>query len=165
MVSEHCVRTAGSFHHQERLAIPTDAYEFDTSALRQAIAALDRTIAVRARREAAGGVPSDELDALQAGVIQCFAFTYELAWKFMKRWIVHNVSRDVVDGVPRRELFRLAAEYRLIDEVERWMDFHHARNLTSHTYQVKLASAVFEQALLFVEGAKRFAARLEERRG
>ena len=45
---------------------------------------------------------------IAAGVIQNFAFTYELCWKFMKRWIEENVNSEIVDGVTRRELFRKA---------------------------------------------------------
>jgi hypothetical protein len=35
----------------------------------------------------------------------------------MKRWLEENVGSASVDGVPRRELFRLAAESRLIEEL------------------------------------------------
>lgn len=73
-------------------------------------------------------------NAIKAGAIQHFEFTYELCWKTMKRWIEMNVSIVEVDGVTRRELFRQAAENRLIEDVEQWMRYHTARNITSHTY-------------------------------
>ncbi|MHB1460911.1 MAG: nucleotidyltransferase substrate binding protein [Armatimonadota bacterium] len=89
-------------------------------------------------------------NGLRSGVIQNFEFTYELAWKFIKRWLEHNLGASYVDGVSRRELFRLAAENRLIDDVDRWMDYHQDRNLTSHTYNEDIAQQVYESAVQFV---------------
>jgi hypothetical protein len=47
---------------------------------------------------------------LQAGVIRHFEFTYDLCRKRMKRWLDLNLSPDLTDGIPRKELFRLAVE-------------------------------------------------------
>lgn len=59
-----------------------------------------------------------------------------------------NIGRTSVDGVTRRELFRLAAEYRLID-VDEWMFFHQARNQTSHTYDESVENEVFDVSRQF----------------
>ncbi len=74
---------------------------------------------------------------LQAGLIQNLEFTYEVCWKTMKRWLEVNVG-DNAEGVTRRELFRMAAENRLIDDVEAWMTFRELCNQTSHRYDSKL---------------------------
>lgn len=100
---------------------------------------------------------------IRAGVIQNFEFTYELCWKFMRRWIEENVGASFVDGVPRAEIFRYAAENLLIDDVLRWMDYHKARNATSHTYSAKTADAVFAVAGEFLCDAKKFLASLSLR--
>lgn len=100
---------------------------------------------------------------VKAGVIQNFEFTYEVCWKFMKRWLEENVGASYVDGVSRQELFRIAAENRLITDVERWLDYHKARNLTSHTYNAETAESVFESATEFIHDAKRFLKELEAR--
>jgi len=102
-------------------------------------------------------------DGLKAGVIQNFEFTYELCWKFMKRWLEDNLGSSYVDGVSRRELFRIAAENQLIADVDRWMDYHKARNRTSHTYNEVIFEEVFEAAVDFLHFAKCFLQELERR--
>lgn len=100
---------------------------------------------------------------LRAGVIQSFEFTYEMCWKFMKRWLEANVGRTYVEGVARRELFRLAFENGLIADIERWMDAHFARNRTSHTYDEDAAVDVLAVAREFVHDAEQLAAALAAR--
>jgi nucleotidyltransferase substrate binding protein (TIGR01987 family) len=80
--------------------------------------------------------------AFAAGVIKHFEFTYELCWKAMKRWLNDNVSPEITDGISRRELFRLAAQYRLIGDVEEWMVYHMGRNQTAHRYGQVMADEV-----------------------
>ena len=46
-------------------------------------------------------------EGIKAGVNQNFKVTYELCWKFTKRWRENNIGATYVDGVTRRELFRL----------------------------------------------------------
>ncbi len=93
-------------------------------------------------------------NAIKAGAIQHFEFTYELCWKTMKRWIEMNVSIVEVDGVTRRELFRQAAENRLIEDVEQWMRYHTARNITSHTYEPSVAESVYQITHSFLKDAE-----------
>lgn len=89
----------------------------------------------------------DLWETVRAGVIQNFEVAYEQCWKMMKRWLEKNIGSTYVDGVTRRELFRLAAESRLITDVERWMDYHTARNQTSHTYVQQLPKACLRKQL------------------
>ncbi|MDD3594877.1 nucleotidyltransferase substrate binding protein [Sulfuricurvum sp.] len=99
-------------------------------------------------------LPSNIKDTIRAGVIQNFEVCYEQSWKMMKRWLEENVGSSYVDGVTRRELFRVAFENKLIDDVDRWMDFHKSRNETSHTYDQATAEEVFSDAEFFVEDAR-----------
>ena len=103
----------------------------------------------------------DLRETVRAGVIQNFEVAYEQCWKMMKRWLEENIGSTYVDGVTRRELFRLAAESRLITDVERWMDYHTARNQTSHTYDEATAQSVFEEATQFADDAKQLLRKLE----
>ena len=135
----------------------------ETSSLKKGIASLERATRVAVGKQADPEIGKDEMETIAAGVIQNFAFTYELCWKFMKRWIEENVNSEIVDGVTRRELFRVSAENRLIDDVNRWMEFHRARNSSSHIYDEKIAEEVFAAAMSFLPDAKEFAARLDAR--
>lgn len=133
----------------------------DLSSLQKAVPALAGVLAKSDDRELMSHLDEVTCNAVRAGVIQHFEFTYELCWKFIKRWLENNVTP--VDGVTRRELFRLAAENRLIDVVEQWMRYHEARNLTSHVYQPEIAERVYNTAHDFSRDAARLLAALEAR--
>jgi len=136
--------------------------ELDLTALRKAAQALKRAAAVWE-----GLTPVQQIkdigETVRAGVIQSFEFTYELCWKFMRRWLEMNIAPDAADGVSRRELFRLSAEQKLIDDVDIWMEFHTARNITSHVYDEEKAALVLEKALSFYTYAALLLERLEEK--
>ena len=136
----------------------------ELESLQGAIRSLESAIGVvRQKQDPGSGTSAAELEVIRAGVIQSFEFTHELCWKFMKRWLEDNIGSAYVDGVPRRELFRLAAENRLLTDVERWMDYHRARNRTSHIYDPAVAAIVLAEAMAFLPDAQRFLQRLTER--
>ena len=135
----------------------------DLTSLRSAIASLEKSIrSYRVLSENSTLTP-DDINTVKAGVIQNFEVAYEQCWKFMKRWIEQNVSSEIVDGVTRRELFRVGAENRLIDDVAQWMEFHQSRNLTAHTYDAENAGQAFSSALIFIDAASSFLKRLDVR--
>ena len=107
--------------------------------LAKSIDALNRSVLISKNLKACD---NDLQEIVRAGVIQNFEVAYEQCWKMMKRWLEENVGSTYVDGVSRRELFRLAAESHLITDVERWMDYHISRNQTSHTYDEGTAQSV-----------------------
>ncbi len=133
------------------------------NSLVNAIDSMDRALRFANKRIIMEDINEEEKEVIRAGVIQNFEFTYELCWKFMKRWIEENISPGIVDGVTRRELFRLSAENHLIIDVEKWMEFHSARNKTSHTYDENIADDVYQAAVEFLPWAKDFLSRLEAR--
>ena len=104
----------------------------------------------------------DLQETVRAGVIHNFELAYEVSWKMIKRWLKENIGDAAVDsGVTRRDIFRLGAENHLIVDVERWMEYHEARNSTSHTYDEEAASNVFLVAAEFVHDAKQLLRVLE----
>jgi nucleotidyltransferase substrate binding protein (TIGR01987 family) len=139
--------------------------KLDLSSLKKGVGSLERTLKVAADAKFMDGLADDQRDAVRAGAIQNFEFTYELCWKFMKRWLGSNLGVSHVEGVARRELFRLAAESKLIFDVDKWMEYHDARNETSHTYDEETAEDVFETAGRFARDARAFLKALEARNG
>ena len=130
-----------------------------------ALSALDKSIATWKKLSQAPGLTVDDLLTVKSGVIQHFEVAYEQCWKFMKRWLELNVSPYIADGVPRRELFRLSAENRLIDDIDLWMEFHKARNLTAHTYHAGNAEQAFQAAIILPKQGALLLERLRERNG
>lgn len=106
---------------------------------------------------------ADLQETVHAGVIQHFKVAYEQSWKMLKRLLKENIGAASVEGVTQRNLFRLGAENRLIVDVERWMEYHDARNSTSHTYDEDAAEKVFAEATEFVHDAKHLLKLLEAR--
>ncbi len=132
----------------------------ELESLRKAIQALERSLQAAERAQ---GLAPEFQETIQAGVILRFGMTYELSWKFMKRWIQEQVGATQVDGVTRRGLFRQAAENHLIEDVNAWMDHHAARNLTSHTYDEATAQEVFEASPALLKNAQALLRALEAR--
>ena len=131
--------------------------------LQSAVSALAAVLAKSDDVEFMNNLDDVARNAIKAGVVQHFEFTYELCWKFIKRWLETNIGPAVADGVTRRELFRLAAESRLLEDVEQWMRYHEARNLTTHIYQPEIAEKVYNTAHEFARDAARLLAALEAR--
>ena len=128
--------------------------------LAKSIGILERSIKTANR---VGASDEDLQEAVRAGVIHSFKLAYELSWKMMQRWLKENIGAASVDGVTQRNLFRLSAENHLIADVERWMDYHKARNSTSHTYNEDTALNVFAEAAEFVHDVKYLLRMLEAR--
>jgi nucleotidyltransferase substrate binding protein (TIGR01987 family) len=135
--------------------------KLDLSSLRKAVESLKKTIRVADDRAFMSGLNEDQKEAIRAGVIQNFEFTYELCWKFMRRWLEVNLGPVYVAGVSRRQLFRLSAEHRLVGDVDQWMEYHDARNETAHTYDENTAEDVFETAQKFLVDAQKLLQALE----
>ncbi len=133
------------------------------SSLSQSFDSLGRAVKVYQKMLGGNEPNSDLMLTLRAGVIQNFEFTYDQSWKLMKRWLDVHVEAHLADGLTRRGLFRLAAEHKLINDVEKWMEFHQARNLSSHTYSEVMADDVLKYAVQFGMFVQDLLGRLEER--
>lgn len=73
-----------------------------------------------------------ELNELEEqGLIQCFEYNHELAWKTQKDFLEAQGIRDLFGS---KTVAREAFAAGLIDDGKVWMDMIESRNLTSHTY-------------------------------
>ena len=74
----------------------------ELESLKKAIGALGDVLDREHDQDLMASLDTVTQNGLKAGAIQHFEFTYELCWKFMKRWLEANVGSAYVDGVSRR---------------------------------------------------------------
>lgn len=96
-------------------------------------------------------------DLEKAGAIQYFEFTYELAWKTLKR-VLSARGRELNSP---KTVFREAALEKLIDDPELWFDFTKDRNETVHTYNRSKANSIFLDLPLFDQEMQKLISRLK----
>ncbi len=101
---------------------------------------------------------------LRDATIQRFEFTFEVAWKTLKRFLEES-SIESIDRLTNRQLFRLGFEQGLLRDSAAWMLYLGRRNLTSHVYSEAIAAQVFEVIPQFLEDARFLLAQLEQRLG
>ncbi|MHB8472819.1 MAG: nucleotidyltransferase substrate binding protein [Gammaproteobacteria bacterium] len=107
----------------------------DLSSFQRALDSLDRGLS------RSHGAPGDE--ELRGACIQRFEFTFELAWKMLKRRLMLDLPNTTeLEGMNYRALIRIGAEQGLIQEVTAWFVYRDKRNITSHTYDPAKAAEV-----------------------
>lgn len=79
-------------------------------------------------------------DLERQGLIQAFEFTHELAWKLLKDYLDFQGNSELITG--SRDAAREAFKRSIISDGEVWMKMIESRNLTSHTYNVKVAQDI-----------------------
>ena len=73
------------------------------------------------------------------GLIQCFEYTHELAWKTLKDFLE---TRGVVDLFGSKDATRGAFKLGILSEGEIWMNMIKSRNQTSHLYDEKVVEEI-----------------------
>lgn len=134
----------------------------ELEALENSILALENSIEVYKRIVNDNKNDKKLIDALRSGVIQNFEVAFEQSWKFIVRWLNENISYGIAQGITKKELFRLAGEHLLIDDVSKWIYFKDLRNQTSHIYSKTTANEVLKSALQFLPYVKYLIKRLKE---
>lgn len=135
----------------------------ELSSLKKAVSSLDRASQFAAERLSDENISEQESEVVKAAVIQNFEFTYELCWKFMKRWLETNLTPGMMDGITKKELFRYALENHLISDFYTWVEYHEMRNRTSHTYDSTIANEIYQKAKDFLKHSKELLSALEKR--
>jgi nucleotidyltransferase substrate binding protein (TIGR01987 family) len=136
----------------------------DLTSLKAAAAAFGDALsyALRVEGKPEGSREPFEFEITRAALIHHFEFSYELCWKTMKRFIEMDIGEEA-DILSRRDLFRLAAERRLIEDFDRWLHYHRSRNRTSHTYNENVAKEVYQCAKDFNDDLRAFVGTMERR--
>lgn len=70
------------------------------------------------------------------GLIQGFEFTHELSWKLLKDFLEERGRMNIYGS---KDACREAFQAGLLDNGDVWMDMIPSRNLSSHTYNEKIA--------------------------
>jgi nucleotidyltransferase substrate binding protein (TIGR01987 family) len=107
---------------------------------------------LRAREQLAQALKTAKSELEKTGAIKCFEYCYELSWKLMRKILL---KKGIETNSPR-DAFREAAINALINDPEIWFDFILKRNLTSHTYDEKLAKDMFEFLPVFLKEVDKF---------
>ena len=121
--------------------------------LERAITALSAGLERTRDDDFMGSLDEVSQNVMMSGVIQHFEFTYEISRVLIERWLRTNYGAEV-RGVSRKEMYRFAGQYDLIDGVERWFNYHEERNRTSHRYDEQLLQMIDDTIPQFVEDAQ-----------
>ena len=80
-------------------------------------------------------------DLEKEGVIQRFEYTFELAWKTLKDYLIYNGV--AFDQITPRSVIKEAFAAKIIKDGQTWIDMLEQRNLMAHTYDREVFDAVF----------------------
>jgi nucleotidyltransferase substrate binding protein (TIGR01987 family) len=84
------------------------------------------------------GLQKESLDPYQeAGIIQCFEFTFELSWKTLKDFL-ESMGTNVTFP---RDTIKEAFATQIIKDGHLWIEMLEKRNILSHTYNRQQATA------------------------
>jgi len=93
---------------------------------------------------------------IRDGLIQRFAFTYEISHKMLKRYLeMASFTPDQFDGMPFQDVIRSGNEQGLLlSDWPSWRKFRDMRGKTSHTYDEAKALEVVAEIPAFLAEAR-----------
>jgi len=94
--------------------------------------------ALKAAVELAGQRELTDLE--KQGMIQCFEFTFELAWNTVKDYLEEQGITGIIGS---KNTVRHAFNEGIIEDGEIWMDMINDRNLASHVYDEETANNLY----------------------
>lgn len=100
----------------------------------------------------------------RAAAIQAFEYTYELAFKMIKRRIVMSLENPKeIDDMTFNDIIRMAYGKNMVkSDISIWCEYRKKRGITSHIYDEKKAQQVFESVQSFLDEARYVLHRLQE---
>lgn len=120
--------------------------------------------AINSFKKALDELKKDDRSFIKDSVVQRFEYTYELCYKFFKRYLrIADRSDSDTDFVPIQELVRTANQMGMFKgDWGDWKKYREARNITSHTYDEDKAEEIVAVAQKFYEEAVYFENKLKE---
>lgn len=95
----------------------------------------------------------------KTATIKAFEFTYDLAWKTMKRLLdFKGISTDIVGGP--RDYFREAAALGMVSDPKIWFGFIELRNNAIHPHDEEAMNQIIEALPVFSEALTDFLFRI-----
>jgi nucleotidyltransferase substrate binding protein (TIGR01987 family) len=116
------------------------------SSLGKALAALEQGFIEHAAHS--------ELLTVRDRVIQRLEIAVDLSWKLTARVLRDAFGVPSGDILTKKDIFRQAAKYGLLDNPEGWFGHYEARNDTSHMYDNDIAEQTFARTRVFLVDAK-----------
>ena len=106
----------------------------------------------------------DMSDLEKEGTIQRFEFTFELAWKTMKDFLLFSgIQLDIISP---KNIIKESFAANIIKEGQLWIDMLEARNMLSHAYDQEVfentLKAISKDYLSLLHGFKQFLDNKEE---
>ena len=100
-------------------------------------------------------------------MIQRFEYTYSISLKMIKRYLAGGAFVfENIDGMTFNEMIRQANKMGILrSNLEKWDIYRQKRNLTSHTYDEKIAQDVVSIIEDFALEAKHLLEKLKEKLG
>lgn len=95
-------------------------------------------------REALQTPLADLSDLEKEGVVQRFEYTFELAWKTIKDYLVF--TGIILEQTTPRHTIKQAFAAKIIEDGQVWIDMLEHRNLMPHTYDRE----TFEKAMIAI---------------
>lgn len=92
-------------------------------------------------REAFAEALDEMSDLEKEGAIQRFEYTFELAWKTLKDYLIYQGV--TFDQITPRTVIKQAFAARIIEDGQIWINMLEQRNLMAHTYDRQTFEMVF----------------------
>ena len=124
----------------------------DSDALRA-----DFSNALNQMREALA-IPAEN-DVIKAGCIQYFEFSFELAWKTIKR----TAEEEGLECTSPKSALKTAFGSGWITEEDLWLEMLSARNMIAHTYNAAEALKIHTRLPVYLETMEALARTLAAR--
>lgn len=82
----------------------------------------------------------------EQGLIQCFEYTYELAWNLLKDYLEADGNQNITGS---RSAITEAFKVGLITDGNAWMEMFKDRNQTNHTYNDSTSQEIISHIYTF----------------